>query len=203
MVNVCCSTLKCERCGYRRPVSHQTLHSISLSIPTHHQGLYDTKAVCVSLEDCLKAYFAQEQLDQVNCSQCSLSCYKAGLSSAASSAGLDRFYTNDDRLFDALGPQFTAKQSTVKQLSVSRFPNALCLHVNRKVYDMASGNMLKTSEHVAFPLLLDMSQYFTFENAVCTSFQYELSAVIVHIGNANAGESKPSYYNVYVYTILL
>lgn len=173
----------CRVCGYRRPQTHQLSHALSLAIPTSN-----SPSRSMSIYNCLDQYFSREQLSGVNCAHCSLTTYKAKMSSSEIHDALfSSFYENDDKLFDALGPAYTIKTTATKGLSLSRFPGMLCLHLIRRVYDYVSGNMLKVATSVSFPMVLDMAKYFSFSTSQTRDVSYRLVSVVMHIGNANAG----------------
>ena len=140
----------------------------------------------VSLFDCLDLYFAEEDLTEVACAQCSLQSYKSSLSNTeANAAFFSSFYVNNDKLFDALGPLYRVKVNATKVLKLSRLPEVLVLHLIRRVYDMVSGNMLKLSVKVDFTPVLDLSSYCWGHDEGKALFR--LVSVVVHIGNADAG----------------
>lgn len=96
--------------------------------------------------------------------------------------------------------------AVTKQVTFGRLPQCLCLHIQRTSYE--HGFPEKRSDHVAFPMLLDMSPHLFSThvsadarmrreknyNALDTSstvarFQnlYRLCSVIVHLGVINSG----------------
>lgn len=86
----------------------------------------------------------------------------------------------------------SVRQTTSKRLLLSRLPQCLCLHINRKIVDMFTGNLTKIDTFVRFPLMMDLSAY-----RCTTSGKYRpgptnpnlylLKAVVVHLGSADGG----------------
>lgn len=94
-----------------------------------------------------------------------------------------------------------------KCLLFTRLPNILCLHVQRRYYDPATGQMSKTNQHVDFPEVLDLSPYCAYGGGkegmpswagrgsgsgisggeISKGKLYRLMSVIEHRGNAFAG----------------
>lgn len=69
-------------------------------------------------------------------------------------------------------------------------PKVLCIHVQRRHFDMPSQQMMKISRRVHFPEVLDISQYCIW----CTNnkvdgkrLPYRLMSVVEHKGNAFGG----------------
>lgn len=89
-----------------------------------------------------------------------------------------------------------------KATLIMRPPKVLCIHVQRRHYDMASQQMVKISRRVHFPEILDLSKYCayagnSFENDCeneCTTkstdwpkLPYRLMSVVEHLGSAFGG----------------
>ena len=96
-----------------------------------------------------------------------------------------------------------------KCLLFTRLPNVLCLHVQRRYYDPSTDRMAKTSQHMDFPEVLDLSPYCAYgggrkgmpswagrgsrsmashdETKRIPSKLYKLMSVIEHRGNAYGG----------------
>lgn len=86
----------------------------------------------------------------------------------------------------------SVRQTTKKRLLLSRLPACLCLHVNRKIADMFTGNLKKIDTFVRFPLLLDLSAYRCGSSGEHRPGSgnpnlYRLKAVVVHFGSADGG----------------
>jgi len=104
--------------------------------------------------------------------------------------------------------------ATVKRTAISRMPQVLCMSLCRRVYEGALGKMRKLSQHVHFPLFLNMDSFQTispqfsntttaFNNSGSDSgrdifdaslnpskksqLNYLLRAVVVHQGSAESG----------------
>lgn len=91
----------------------------------------------------------------------------------------------------------TIKTTMKKQLSFSRLPDILCIHICRRVYNELGGGMKKLSQHISFEMTLNMSKFFSAKhsnnNAATPSssdsraHDYNLCSVIVHEGSADSG----------------
>ena len=83
-----------------------------------------------------------------------------------------------------------------KATLIMRPPKVLCIHVQRRHFDMTSQRMVKISRRVRFPEILDLSKYCAYaENSFedeCTSkstdkLPYKLMSVVEHRGSAFGG----------------
>jgi len=88
-----------------------------------------------------------------------------------------------------------------KCLLLTRLPSILCFHVQRRFYDGRLNRMLKSSSHVDFPEILDISSYCAYGNGGSITTQkpsiknenekekieYRLMSAVEHNGNANCG----------------
>jgi hypothetical protein len=106
-----------------------------------------------------------------------------------------------------------------KQFFISRLPAVLCINLCRRVFDHKNGKMVKLKSFVEFPVHLNLFDYFNIdlkhqqnkefdkktERNNCNNgrenyddFEYVLKAVIVHNGNAEAGNLNMIIFNVKV-----
>ena len=86
-----------------------------------------------------------------------------------------------------------------KCLLLTRLPSILCLHVQRRFYDARSGHMLKSSSHIDFPEILDVSSHCAYggggqrqsaspsKKTKTDKIEYRLMSAVEHRGNANSG----------------
>lgn len=81
--------------------------------------------------------------------------------------------------------QVMIKSHAYKSLFISRLPPVLILHIQRKYYNPKLSNMIKSTKHISFPQIIDVSPFM----AVSTNNKilYQLKSVVEHIGNANNG----------------
>ena len=88
--------------------------------------------------------------------------------------------------------------SALKATLIMRPPKVLCVHIQRRLFDMSRQQMVKISRRVRFPELLDLSKYSaygenSFENERTTKstgwskLTYELISVVEHKGSAFGG----------------
>ena len=99
---------------------------------------------------------------------------------------------------DELGLEFRSlprlvplRGDALKASFVMRFPEALCLHIQRRHYDLASQQMVKIQRHTYFGETLDLYQSWTLGQShpasYATRIPYKLVSVIEHVGNAFGG----------------
>ncbi len=83
-----------------------------------------------------------------------------------------------------------------KATLIMRPPKVLCIHIQRRHFDMTSQRMVKISRRVRFPEILDLSKYCAyaenaFENECSTEstdkLPYKLMSVVEHRGSAFGG----------------
>lgn len=88
-----------------------------------------------------------------------------------------------------------------KCLLLTRLPSILCFHVQRRFYDARLNRMLKSSSHVDFPEILDISSHCAYgnggsmanqslstkEDTAKNKIEYRLMSAVEHKGNANSG----------------
>lgn len=99
---------------------------------------------------------------------------------------------------DELGLEFRSlprlvplRGDALKASFVMRFPEALCLHIQRRHYDLARQQMVKIQRHTYFDETLDLYQSWALGQSHPASFatriSYQLVSVIEHVGNAFGG----------------
>ena len=78
-------------------------------------------------------------------------------------------------------------QNSIKEMSIVRLPEVLCVHFKRFRFDTYLST--KISRHIAFPLTdLDLSQYQKdMDNPLSST--YDLTAVVTHYGGAGGEDA--------------
>jgi len=203
----------CIRCGYSEGLQLIPFNCLTVSLG---------KSWAYDIQDCLDEYTNLELIEGVECAKCTLLHSKAALSRLASSAPQyeERLRAVQDALdeddFDdkTLVKKFRIlkknwRQSTKsRQAVVARAPKSLVLHLNRSIFDEATGDMYKNSANVTYPSVLDLRNWCLGSDAVgeawprdpTTSmlaanpkhvtpspFQYRLRAVVTHTGTHGNG----------------
>lgn len=84
---------------------------------------------------------------------------------------------------DSLPPIAPLRGDAHKASLVMRPPEALCVHIQRRHYDLACQRMVKVTRHIQFEEDLDIRPYCAYEARV----PYKLMSVIEHKGNAFGG----------------
>ncbi|KAL3615888.1 hypothetical protein CASFOL_040182 [Castilleja foliolosa] len=158
------SILVCQSCSFQISLDFQLFHSLHLS-PLISSGA--TIIGGCTLEDCLEQYFAAERVENYCCSNC---WHAAAIEYSSVFAKcktdiekLQSCNTNDScecKNISSLEafPWSNRFSRTFKQLSISRSPKILCIHLQRASYNMF-GQSVKLQGHIAFPLILDMSPF--------------------------------------------
>lgn len=200
----------------------------------------------IRLLDCVRLFVQEEELEEVECEYCCIDYLQERLSAHSGSevqrvvdvlqqwkaSGLwshGRYNSWDETVTEELLSDASdawthtieenadsVRASVSKHLFLSRLPPALCLHINRRVQNEITGHMMKLTQHVSFPLILDLSQFMSTELAKSAAvvsppsvdigsltaemtaegnsaqklspyFLYSLKAVVVHSGSADEG----------------
>ncbi|CCH45581.1 Ubiquitin carboxyl-terminal hydrolase [Wickerhamomyces ciferrii] len=78
------------------------------------------------------------------------------------------------------------RTNATKQLSILKFPNVLSLQLKRFKHNNQS---IKIESFIKFPMFINMSEFATISNNVpqAGALNYELFAVVCHIGSVNTG----------------
>jgi len=85
---------------------------------------------------------------------------------------------------NSLPPIAPLRGDAYKASLVMRPPEALCIHIQRRHYDLSSQRMVKVSRHVQFEQTLDIRPYCAYE---MPNVPYRLMSVIEHLGTAFGG----------------
>ena len=194
---------------------------------SHIRGNTRNSAEPYSVHDCLKMFLQTEIVEGVDCLRCSLheEAHRArdalhGLEFTCQTLGLkDKDYfardldlllervdeinrllevvdeTDSDLLSEAKVP--ILKRTFIKKLQITRAPTIMCIHLGRKYFSMQKHCMVKSSQHVAFPLQLDTQEYCSpdaYQYRIPANMSssgsialYSLRAVVVHHGGSNSG----------------
>jgi len=83
----------------------------------------------------------------------------------------------------SLPPIVPLRGDAYKASLVMRPPEALCIHIQRRTYDMSCQRMVKVMRHVQFEEELDIRPYCAYDAKI----PYKLMSVIEHMGNAFGG----------------
>eukprot|EP00850_Spirogloea_muscicola_P012166 SM000078S22025 [mRNA] locus=s78:9984:14222:- [translate_table: standard] len=163
------SLLVCQTCGHQFTAQMQPFVDISLTPWMHN----DAVMPC-SLDDCLRAFTAVEQVPCVDCIRCRhISCIAALTKGTTQQkhgnkedilAILSECSCHDDcgcaKICQDLGLGWKPFPSPAsKCLLIARIPLVLCLQLQRLVVDENSYRLQKLQGHVAFPLELDIWDY--------------------------------------------
>jgi len=130
------SQLRCRKCGHKSPIKFDSFDSLSLSIPSNAR-------FHLNVEDCLRHFMMPEQVQDVECEKCSS---RPPASSAEGSGGDDN------------GGDVKVKSASIKQLTIGKLPDVLCIHIQRMTW-LNNGMPMKEYRHIAFPEHLDMSEF--------------------------------------------
>jgi len=92
---------------------------------------------------------------------------------------------DDDDKADEQRGQVMIKSHAYKSLFISRLPPVLILHIQRKYYNPKLSTMIKSTKHISFPQIIDVSPFLaaTTNNKIL----YQLKSVVEHVGNASSG----------------
>lgn len=124
------SQLCCKTCLSKSPIKFDTFDSLSLSIPA-------SSWTNLTLQDCFRYFMMPEQVHDVECDKCSLQQQQASATEQKPTK---------------------AKSTFVKQLSIAKLPDVLCIHIQRMAW-LNNGVPMKRYEHVAFPEYLDVNEF--------------------------------------------
>jgi ubiquitin C-terminal hydrolase len=124
----------------------------------------------IRLEDCITAFQREELVHSVQCDACADKkaeqlaakrivdeCRRKslGMSSVAAAAAEAEGKQQQQQIGNEPAP--VCKQTFFKKLELSRLPEVLCLHLCRRQYSASRGCMVKHSQHVDFPIVLEAS----------------------------------------------
>ncbi|KAK9313213.1 hypothetical protein V1522DRAFT_372317 [Lipomyces starkeyi] len=101
-------------------------------------------------------------------------------------AALDK-PTIQDADFEKLKPPRLVSSTKVKQVTISRAPDTLALHINRSEYDAQLGIARKNNVHVEFPERIQFGKYVTDQCECVDEAWYRLSSTVVHFGSHSFG----------------
>ncbi|KAK9388709.1 hypothetical protein V1515DRAFT_597770 [Lipomyces mesembrius] len=101
-------------------------------------------------------------------------------------AALDK-PTIQDADFEKLKPPRLVSSTKVKQVTISRAPDTLALHINRSEYDAQLGIARKNNVPVEFPERIQFGKYVTDRCECVDEAWYRLSSTVVHFGSHSFG----------------
>ncbi|KAK9429061.1 hypothetical protein V1505DRAFT_394624 [Lipomyces doorenjongii] len=101
-------------------------------------------------------------------------------------AALDK-PTIQDADFEKLKPPRLVSSTKVKQVTISRAPDTLALHINRSEYDAQLGIARKNNVRVEFPERIQFGKYVTDRGECVDEAWYRLSSTVVHFGSHSFG----------------
>ncbi|CAA0839199.1 Ubiquitin carboxyl-terminal hydrolase 27 [Striga hermonthica] len=161
---IVCSNLVCQSCSFQISLDFQLFHTIHLSPPTSSGS---TIMAGCTLEDCLKNFFMAEHVENYCCSNC---WHNAAIEYSS-------VFAEDETVVEKLQncnkddsceckkqysleafPWSNKFSRTLKQMSISRSPKILCIHLQRASYNMF-GQSVKLQGHISFPSILDISKF--------------------------------------------
>ncbi|KAL5820573.1 hypothetical protein ACOSQ3_022455 [Xanthoceras sorbifolium] len=159
------SILTCQSCSSQISLDYQFFHSLSL-LPVLDGG--STIMVGCALEDCLKQCFTAEQVENYHCSCCWHIAAVKYLSAIGANEHPSQMEIEKIRRCSAQDscdcrnflhhkklPWSNNFSRTLKQLSLSRCPKILCIHLQRASMN-EFGELVKLQGHIAFPLILNL-----------------------------------------------
>ncbi|XP_031250210.1 ubiquitin carboxyl-terminal hydrolase 27 isoform X2 [Pistacia vera] len=179
------SILTCQSCSSQISLDYQFFHSLPLS-PVLHSG--SSIMFGCTLEDCLKQFVIAEQVENYRCNHCwHIAGIKYLSAMGATEMEIERLRTCsaqdscDCRNLIHLQslPWSNNFSHTLKQLTISRCPQILCIQLQRATMNMF-GELVKLWVN-EFPPSCPPEAYF-----------YRLSSVVEHFGRVGSG-----HYTVY------
>mmetsp|Transcript_15642 Transcript_15642/g.47669 ORF Transcript_15642/g.47669 Transcript_15642/m.47669 type:complete len:465 (-) Transcript_15642:137-1531(-) len=198
-------SLRCSQCNSCRPMRLSRFSTITLEIPG------GVAAAAPTVEECISNWLNHERLDDVECLSCSarevlgdLSYQERVLEKCGLMEQLSEVRDSKEKIHRALATQDTAavedlvganngfsvcRRTKYKQLLLVRSPNALCLHINRRKYNAASGRFYKDDRPLRLKPRLALGQV-NFDAGIALprpTATYQLMSVIVHHGSAHGG----------------
>ncbi|VVC28128.1 Hypothetical protein CINCED_3A010424 [Cinara cedri] len=159
------NNIECSLCNHKSSLNYEKFYVISLNLPERSQFK-------IELTNILEQYIKNEKLENLPCINCDKNC------------------------------TITDGKSYIKSVKFGKLPCCLCLHLVRTQY--SKDRPLKRKDYVEFPEYLHMDKYTTvydqlsklrqsreksepIERLRGNKYIYRLKAVIVHVGEHNAG----------------
>ncbi|XP_025409904.1 ubiquitin carboxyl-terminal hydrolase 30 homolog [Sipha flava] len=161
------NNIECSLCHHKSSLNYEKFYVISLNLPEHPQ-------LKIELTDILEQYIKKENLENLPCTNCD----KNNI--------------------------VTDGNSCTKSVKFGKLPSCLCLHLVRTQY--SKDRPLKRNDFVNFPEYLHMDKYTSvydqlsklrqsredyptesIERLRGNKYTFRLKAVIVHVGEHNAG----------------
>ncbi|PON52282.1 Ubiquitinyl hydrolase [Trema orientale] len=160
------SILTCQSCSSQISLNFESFHSLLLS-PMPVTGANIMDQCC--LEDCLKKFTVAEQVENYHCTSCwHIAGIKYLSSIGADEKEIEKLWTCSKQ--DFCDCQKTLPQDrfpwsnkfshTLKQMSITRSPKILCIHLKRVSFNVF-GEPYKLKGHISFPLILDLFPFMT------------------------------------------
>ncbi|OAP62798.1 hypothetical protein AYL99_02025 [Fonsecaea erecta] len=179
--------------GLRNPIDGMTAQCLECRICGFTEGLSLTQFNCMTLNlglqgacditDLLDEYTAPEEVEDVECENCTKLAHGEMESTADEDKGSERSNVEPK---EKKKPVLRTK---AKQITVGRLPKDLVLHINRSIFDNY-GNQLKNTAPVSFPARLDfLSRWCAPLDKSDDSIEtvYELKCVLTHYGSHHDG----------------
>ena len=171
--------LRCQSCGFSEGGTATPFSCMTLNLGLHGRSY---------LEDLLDEYTDPELVEGVECTECT-KAMADGKDDQQESAGSD---IDQDRPSPSKRPKLKpVLRDKAKQITVSRLPKDLVLHVNRSIFD-DWGNQRKNTAPIEFPVRLEFLRRWCWppasaaeENQVEAA--YELRCVVMHHGRHENG----------------
>ena len=198
-----CHSLTCQTCKKRRPIKHETFTSLILPIPNQKE---------VTLYDCLDLFTADEMLDDIECSLCSLKKTITHLNNRLKAyESLKNKHVVDElkESYNHISQYYIAGETDEycrdfdEPIIAATHTNTYTLLLNVRttikketrisrlpdllclVLNPLLTGKIKRNSYIKFPMELDMTPFFVIRTI--SDARYLLQSVIVHEGNASMG----------------
>ncbi|CAN6438884.1 unnamed protein product [Victoria cruziana] len=159
------SILTCRSCSFQLSMKFEFFFSLPLLPLTNGQSSISDGC---TMEDCLKCFLAAEQLENYQCGRCchmdaikllsyQIEKYEAIIETIRNCTKYDDCNCKN-LLFREGIPWPSSIRSALKQLTIGRCPEILCIHLQRATMS-AYNESTKLQGHVAFPSILDLYPY--------------------------------------------
>lgn len=167
-------SLRCKTCGFSEGISLTQFNCLTVNM-----GLRGDSSV----EDLLDEYTAPEDVDGVECTNCTKIATETQKEKVEDGKFGDE---NDSSTKPRTKPVLRIK---AKQITVGRLPVDLVIHINRSIFD-DYGNQRKNTSLVHFPEQLKFQKRWCAPLDLgddCPSVSYELKCIVTHYGRHENG----------------